>query len=307
MIGQYRKDVMKALESMLGKGYEISPYDRRDNSGSVLHGICIRRTGEDVAPVLYLEEIILYCISEKVPREHLPGVLLQIYRQEEVPQDIADGLNDLVKQRDLVRIKLVSHGANAEALESRPHRRFLDLAVVYYLDLEEHTGIKDATAEVTDQVAEDLGITEGELYRLGMEKLLDGGCEAMETADILRDVMEGEPEEDIRKIGQELKGRADMSVAHCRRQPFGAACLLNTPFLQETAGKKGSDLLIYPSSIYEVIVLAYKDWTDDQISPRVVQEINEKGLPREARLSNSVYRYDREKKEVSIFRKGGPL
>ena len=157
MIGQYRKDVMKALESMLGKGYEISPYDRRDNSGSVLHGICIRRTGEDVAPVLYLEEIILYCISEKVPREHLPGVLLQIYRQEEVPQDIADGLNDLVKQRDLVRIKLVSHGANAEALESRPHRRFLDLAVVYYLDLEEHTGIKDATAEVTDQVAEDLG------------------------------------------------------------------------------------------------------------------------------------------------------
>lgn len=64
---------MKALESMLGKGYEISPYDRRDNSGSVLHGICIRRTGEDVAPVLYLEEIILYCISEKVPREHLPG------------------------------------------------------------------------------------------------------------------------------------------------------------------------------------------------------------------------------------------
>ena len=39
----------------------------------------------------------------------------------------------------------------------------------------------------------------------------------------------------------------------------------------------------------------------------MVREINEKELPREERLSNCIYRYGREKKEVSIFRKGDPL
>ena len=132
MMEEYRKDVMKALEAMLGEGYEITPQDRRDNNCPVLHGICIRKKGEAVAPVIYLEELISYCLLEKVPPEQLPKTLLQIYRQEEISQDIADGLDDFGKLKDLVRIKLINYEANAEALEARPHRRFLDLAVVYY-------------------------------------------------------------------------------------------------------------------------------------------------------------------------------
>ncbi len=46
MMEEYRKDVMKALEAMLGEGYEITPQDRRDNNCPVLHGICIRKKGE---------------------------------------------------------------------------------------------------------------------------------------------------------------------------------------------------------------------------------------------------------------------
>ena len=71
--------------------------------------------------------------------------------------------------------------------------------------------------------------------------------------------------------------------------------------------RKLLNLLIYPSSIYEIVILAYRNWDEDRISPQVVREMNEKGLPREARLSNCIYRYGREKKEVSIFRKGDPL
>lgn len=153
MMEEYRKDVMKALEAMLGEGYEITPQDRRDNNCPVLHGICIRKKGEALAPVIYLEELMLYCLLEKVPPEQLPKALLQIYRQEEISQDIADRLDDFRKLKDLVRIKLINYEANAEALEDRPHRRFLDLAVVYYLDLEKETGIKETTAEITDKVA----------------------------------------------------------------------------------------------------------------------------------------------------------
>ena len=81
-------------------------------------------------------------------------------------------------------------------------------------------------------------------YRLGMERLLhDDGCRIIETSDILRDVMKGEPEEELREIERSLKREVDMCMAGCRGQRFGAACLFNASFLQETAEKKGCDLL----------------------------------------------------------------
>lgn len=182
---------------------------------------------------------MLYCLLEKVPPEQLPKALLQIYRQEEISQDIADRLDDFRKLKDLVRIKLINYEANAEALEDRPHRRFLDLAVVYYLDLEKETGIKETTAEITDKVASAWGIMEEELHRLGMERLLhDDGCRIIEMSDMLRDVMKGEPEEKLREIERSLKRDADMCMADCREQRFGAACLFNASFLQETAEKR---------------------------------------------------------------------
>ena len=38
-----------------------------------------------------------------------------------------------------------------------------------------------------------------------------------------------------------------------------------------------------------------------------IQEINYEYLPKDEWLSNSIYRYDREKREVYVYKEGAPL
>ena len=174
----------------------------------------------------------------------------------------------------------------------------------------EATGIKYAIARVTGRVAGSWGIPEEELYRLGMERLLaEDGCQAMEATGVVRELMEEGPdgmkeafEEAVRKAGK----KAEVYVITSPGQRFGAAGLLNTAFLQEMAEEKGCSLIIYPSSMHEVIAVPYRDG-DGLMDTEDVQKINEALVPRSEWLSNSVYLYDMSHKRLTIFREGRPL
>ena len=307
---QFRNDVMEMLGMRLGERYSTAPRDVKGGSGPVRHGIRIHRKGDAEATVVCLEEAILHCIAEGRPPEELPKAILQTYLQEEASRDIARGLYSPGQLEGMVRIEAVNYRANSAGLAGRPHRRFLDLAAAYYLDMEEATGIKYAIARVTGRVAGSWGIPEEELYRLGMERLLaEDGCQAMEATGVVRELMEEGPdgmkeafEEAVRKAGK----KAEVYVITSPGQRFGAAGLLNTAFLQEMAEEKGCSLIIYPSSVHEVIAVPYRDG-DGLMGTEDVQEINEALVPRSEWLSNSVYLYDMSHKRLTIFREGRPL
>ena len=143
-----------------------------------------------------------------------------------------------------------------------------------------------------------------------MERLLaEDGCQAMEATGVVRELMEEGPdgmkeafEEAVRKAGK----KAEVYVITSPGQRFGAAGLLNTAFLQEMAEEKGCSLIIYPSSVHEVIAVPYRDG-DGLMDTEDVQEINEALVPRSEWLSNSVYLYDMSHKRLTIFREGRPL
>lgn len=308
---QFRNNVMKILEMRLGEGYSTAPRDMEGDSGRVCHGICIQRERDAAAIVVCLEEAILRCIAEGRPPERLPEAILQMYLQEEATRDIARGLYSFGQLEGMVRMEIVNYKANSAELAGRPNRKFLDLAVAYYLDMEEATGIKYAIAQVTGRVAGSWGITEEELYRLGMARLLaEDGCQAMEAMGVLRELVEEGPdgmkeafEEAMQTAGKEV----EMYVISNPGQRFGAASLLNTEFLQKMAEERGCDLLIYPSSVHEAVAVPCRDGNGAALSIRDVQEINEWTVPKYEQLSNSVYLYDMSKKGLTIFREGRPL
>lgn len=303
---QFRNDVMEMLEMRIGERHSTSPRDMEGRNGHVRHGICIQRERDEEAIVICLEEAILHCIAEGRPPEELPEAILQIYLQEEASRDIARGLYSFGQLEGMVRIEMVNYEANSAELAGRPNRKFLDLAVAYYLDMEEATGIKYATAQVTGRVAESWGITEDELYRLGMARLLaEDGCQAVEATGILREMMEEEPDgmkEAFEEAVRIAEKKAEMYVISNSEQRFGAASLLNTEFLQKVADEKGCDLIIYPSSIHEAIAVPFREGSGEILDTRDVQEINECSVLRYEWLSNSVYLYDRTQRGLAIFR-----
>lgn len=307
MNGRFRDDIMKALGTRMGKRYGIALRETEDRNGDIRHKICIHKAGKDQAVAICLEEAIMRCLKEGLPPDGLPGAILQMYLQEEVSQDISRGLYGPRTLEGMVKVRLVNYRANSADLAGRPHRRFLDLAADYYLDMEAATGIDGAAIQVTGKIAGDWGITEERLYKLGMMGLSAyGGCQAVEIEDMLRKMMAENPGEVERILGKQGQ-KPEMYVLLSPGKFFGAACLLDTAFLQKVADEKGCDMLIYPSSIHEALAVPLRDGNGKTLSTRDVQEINECTVLRCEWLSNSVYLYDRAKKGLTIFREGRPF
>lgn len=62
----FRKEVIKELEKMLGDGYDIFPKDNIKNNGFTAHGICIHKKGSTTGTVAYLDGyILLFVLSAR--------------------------------------------------------------------------------------------------------------------------------------------------------------------------------------------------------------------------------------------------
>lgn len=306
-----RNKVIEALEAKLGEGYRVIPKDYRKNNGLILHGICIHRENDSVSPVIYVEEFIQHCDMGEMDPGGIADIILKTYHQEKIPQNVADHLKDFGMMKERVRIRLVNHAANLRELANMPHRRYLDLAVTYYLDMELEMAGRHASAAITNELMETWGLTEDDLYRLGMDQLLAGDdCSITGMFSILRQIMqEGQDmvaERDIAELEKDRSG-PEMYVATNKKRLFGANCLMHVSLLQELAESVGCSLIIFPSSVHELVIIPQKNGSEDCMGTGDVQEINATQVSRDEWLSNSIYRYDREKRKVSVYKEGAPL
>lgn len=306
--------VIEALEMRLGEGYTIIPKDKRKNNGLILHGICICREGDSISPVIYPEEFDQDCSMGNPDPDEVADSILKIYSQSTpniIPRNVSDYLKNFIMVKEKIRIKLINHAANIGELGNIPHRKFLDLAIIYYLDMEPLITGHSASAIITNELMEIWGITEDDLYMIGMEKLLseDGGS-ITDMPSILREIMQEEPstmtESAIDEIEKD-RNAPEMYVASNRKRLFGANCLMNVFLLHGLAESTGCSLIIFPSSIHELVIIPQKNGSEDCMSTEDIQEINVTQVLKEEWLSNSIYRYDRAKREVSIYKEGAPL
>lgn len=306
-----RDKVIEVLGRKLGKEFKIIPKDRRKNNGLVLHGICIYKESGSVSPVIYMEDFIQYCGMGEPSPEEIADICLETYHQDKTPRNVADYLGDFGMVKDRVRIRLINHAANLEEMGNIPHRRFLDLAVTYYLDMEPAMADQYAFVTITNEWMERWGITEDDLYRLGMGGLFAvDGCLITDLFSILRQTAQEGQDKIVEGTVTEMekeRGGLEMYVASNKKHLFGANCLMNVSILQGLAEGMGCSLVIFPSSVHELILIPQKNGSEDCLDPMDIQAINVTQIPRDEWLSNSIYRYDRGKKEVSIYKEGAPL
>ena len=88
---------------------------------------------------------------------------------------------------------------------------------------------------------------------------------------------------------------------------MGANVLLNQTLLHNLAMQNESNLIIYPSSLNEVIAILEENYKERCMDTNMVKQINEEKVYREEWLSNSVYKYDREQEKLVIYQQGEPL
>ena len=131
----------------------------------------------------------------------------------------------------------------------------------------------------------------------------------LDIKDVLAKMSMCAEEEFFQEMMDDMFGENErfMYVLSNEKRHMGANALVNHTLLHNFAMEHDSNLIIYPSSLHEVIIVLEEDFKAGCMDAEMVKMINEEQVYREEWLSNSVYMYDREQEKLVIYQQGEPL
>lgn len=265
--------------------------------------LAFRKQGERVAPNLYLDDFYKdykQCddleMTLRNMAERYTGAAERAAKELKV---------DMSQMKDRVTMMLVNTEQNKEMLADMPHREFQDLSVIYrYVVAQDEQGV--ASFKVTNAIMEQAGMTPEELFQLASEntkKMFPPKIASME--DVMLDMMKGDgiPDELADELAfffdTEKDPKESMWLIGNISGINGAVSMLYDENLQKLAEKMGTDLYIIPSSVHEVLAVSVEMGNPEELA-EMVQQVNMSSVELEDRLSNNVYHYDKDLRQLKL-------
>lgn len=313
---QFIIKVKEGLQERLGAEVKVESIHVPKNNGIVLQGITVRRPEEKVVPTIYMERFYEDYLEGR-DMEDILEEFMELYEEQDTAQmPDFDFYQDYEKVKERLAVKLVNKKKNAAMLVEMPSRDYLDMAVTFYC-LVDCPQKGTAAILIKNAHMEKWGVTVDELYEDALknaETMLPGSIRTMEEMfsrlvleeDIPIWEWKGEEQEDFPKLDgfvekRKAVGSIPLLILTNSRRYLGAACILYRGLLGRFAEKIGKNLYILPSSIHEVILLPEDSVKKADNLIHMVREVNQTQLEPEEVLSDAVYYYDRQKKEISIY------
>lgn len=303
---QFLEEVRAAVQERLGSDYEIRIQKITKNNGIVLDGLIIGKASKNIAPTIYLNSYYMHFTHGMSLQEILEDIISTYKENNDVALGDMRELLDFNNVRDKVAFKLIQREKNKELLTDVPYFEFLDLAVVFYLILDEHGG-GQMTSLIHNSHMESWEVEKEKLYCLAMRNtpiVLPSEIKTMK--EIICDILKGHLEElDMVGMVDDLldfdSQKAPLYVLSNRKQLNGAGCILYDGCLKDFADSQNSDIVILPSSLHETILVPDDGNLDYGELRKMVGEINESEVPKEDVLSDRIYKYSRHDCSISLI------
>lgn len=316
----FLQSVKENLEQRLGTEYLVTLRAIPKNNGVTRDGISVCRRHEEVAPTIYLNDYY----RELTNGRTMPDICDSIYQlyleNPGLPYLDSRVLSSYDEIRSQIVYKLINTQANRALLNHLPHMPFHDMSMVCYLLMEQHSH-GYVTALIHRDHVKSWNISEKELFLAAVEntpRLLPPVIQPMSS--VLRRLAEealGEEgqEETINALLEEAeKKRAESNpvfpVLYVLSNPVGvngAACMMYPHVIKDFAEQISEDLLILPSSIHEVLLVADREDYNYEDMSLLVKDINDTEVSVEDRLSNQIYRYRRKTNQIMMVSHGPAL
>ena len=280
-----------------GEGGNITINHVIKNNGCEMDGLVIMEKGKDIAPTIYLDSFYeLYTNGENI--KNIIRQIEVIYEQNKnnVTFDV-NILKHFDTIKDKIVYKVVNYRSNEKLLEQVPHKRILDLAVVFYCLLDNEYG-RSATALIYNNNLKNWNVTIDDVYKAALKN----------TPDLLHSKISSMAAL-FEKCGVNVDGEevdlkdyvpSDMYVHTNESKLNGAACILYENVLYDFAQKLGADLYILPSSVHEVILLPKLSMFEKDELVNMVKEVNTEGVAADEVLSDHVYEYNRTERLITM-------
>lgn len=298
--------IKKGVENHYGEACRISLSEVKKNNGMIYHGITIGEKGKSIMPTVYLDGFY-QDYENGMPLSDVLETVISLYEKHKIEKDInLDFLTEYSWAKERILYKLISYENNRELLQEVPHVRFLDMAMVFYCDIDE-LEIGRATFLIKNNICEKWDVDTAHLLALAKEntpRVLPGRIMGMHqiVEEMQREygvVKEGEDTCDSTGLWIENKhALPQMYVLTNEQKMYGAGCILYPDILKKFSDKVQRNLFILPSSVHEVILVPDCPEFSVRQFEKTVREINRTQLMWEEVLSDSVYYYDRSCDEI---------
>ena len=204
-----------------------------------------------------------------------------------------DDLTDYEKMKSKLVLQLVNTEANKDYLQNVPHKEFGDLSIIYRVEV---SADKDGSQSfvVNNDYLKRAGISLEQLHQ-----------DAITSAPIVRPLMARSLAEIVAEhtgMPIETVGNLPLNVVTTASSAHGAAAMVYPDFADKITEMFGDGASVYilPSSIHEILVM--KDTGDVDIAhlKEMVETVNTNEVAPADRLSNNVYRFNGETKQIEI-------
>ena len=281
---------------MLRTGNRVELQKSTKNNGLVMDGLMIVSEGSNVAPMIYLnnsyEEFLEHGIEVVVEQ------VIAVYEANKEDNPFNFDVSILIefsKVKPLIKMKLINYEKNKQLLEEVVHRKELDLAIVFMIVLESKENEDlSGTILIRRELVDLWGISEDTLYQVAKDNMKNS-FETTSLNSLIYTVMkqfgiQGFP------VSNPL---LELYVLTTSSRLNGAVGMLQTNLLRAFMQKhKAEKLIIFPSSVHEVLLFPYRSEVTKEKLYEMVQEVNETKVEEVDFLSNNVYMFDGESLKI---------
>ncbi len=212
---------------------------------------------------------------------------------DHMPEPDMDLFRDYSHLKYHLMLQLIPRKGNEEMLESIPHIDVEDLCAVYRIDLH-FAGCPDSSILITRAMLEDFNITEEQLKEDALHHAPNSHPASLRP---LRSMLA----ESCADFSDEDFEAPSIYVATVASGFSGAGVLLYPGFLEDAARLLKGDFFILPSSIHELLFISDNGDISTDFLKDMVHSINQAHVAPSERLSDSVYRYDKEQGALTMM------
>lgn len=287
---EFEEKMAGLLRERFGETAQISVQDILKNNGVTRRGIRVVTEEERFTPVLYLDTAYERYLAGETAGEIFEGLMehndSQIREMETAWDFQPEQFADYSYVKEYLRLRLVNYGKNTELLRDMPYVRWNDLAVIFYYEI----GDGQAQIQINNRHLALWEETVETLYQDAMENMKNSvPDELFPLSDLIR-----------RKASSWMGEEPPIYVLTNSTGRYGAAAMLYTGKIRELADSTGTDLVILPSSLNEVLLVPDLE-EKRQTYRETVGGVNRTVLELEEVLSDNVYLYSREKDAVELL------
>ncbi len=287
---QFIHEVADRVAEKLSQNTKVVTCQTRKNNGVMKRGICISQESGKASPTIYLEEFYEKYRNGKFVDAIVRDVVELYSKVKNRAPDVEMILDSFSAVSERIIYRLVNWEYNQELLETVPHVRYLNLAVLFYVIIDTDT-YANASMLITDEHAQ--------IWDVGTEELLE--CAGRNTRKLL-----GTSFQPMEKVLEELTAQTfDLEnilyVLSNKERFFGAATMMFQDLLAEIADYFRENYYILPCSVHELILVKESFAMPDDELIRMVKEINEEAVLPEEILSNSIYLYNAKEGTILVM------